>query len=124
MAAIRLDLLGGFEVASPSGAPIVISSKKGRALLAYLSLQGRPQSREKLSGLLWSARDLPQAYSSLRHELVELRRALGAGGQQSLMTDGDAVALASNAIETDVDRFERSGGHETVERLQHAARLY
>lgn len=124
MAAIRLELFGGFQVASPSGAPIAISSKKARACLAYLELQGRAQSREKLSGLLWSAREQAQAYSSLRHELMELRRALGADNPSAIVTGGDTVALAAGAIESDVAEFERHAGHETTERLQCAARLY
>jgi DNA-binding SARP family transcriptional activator len=124
MAAIRLELFGGFQAASPSGAPIALSSRKGRALLAYLALQGRAQSREKLSGLLWGGRGQAQAYSSLRHELVELRRAFRAASTSPIVIDGDAVALAADTLEIDVAAFERHLGHETAERLQRAARLY
>jgi len=124
MAAIRLDLFGGFGVASASGATIPISSKKGRALLAYLALQGRAQSREKLSGLLWSARQQAQAYNSLRHELVELRRAFGTESPSPLVIDGDTVGLVADNIESDVAEVERYVRDDTAERLQCAARLY
>src|SRR5690349_4657826 len=124
MASIRLDLFGGFQIESPGSTGIAISSKKGRALLAYLALQGRTQSREKLSGLLWSAREQAQAYSSLRHELVELRRAFAGLDPPPLVIDGDSVALAAQAVETDVAEFERHVAGATAEGLQAAASLY
>ena len=124
MVSIRLDLLGGFQAESPGLAIIPISSKKGRALLAYLALRGRAQTREKLSGLLWSTREQAHAYNSLRHELVELRRAFDGVHPPPLVIDGDTIGFAAEAVETDVAEFERRIGGETAEELQSAARLY
>lgn len=125
MASIRVDLLGGFQVGLPSGAIIPISSKKGRALVAYLALhRRRAQAREKLIGLLWSEREQAQAYNSLRHELVELRRAFAAVRPAPLVIDGDTVALDPDAAETDVAEFERRLGDGTAAGLRSAASLY
>ena len=124
MVSIRLDLLGGFQVGAPGGVIIPVSSKKGRALLAYLAMQRRAQTREKLCGLLWSAREQAQAHNSLRHELVELRRTFDAVDPTPLVIEGDTVALAAEAVETDVAEFERRTGDGTAEELQTAVRLY
>src|SRR5215813_750204 len=123
MVSIRLDLLGGFQVGGAGGVVIPVSSKKGRALLAYLALQERGQTREKLCGLLWSDREQAQAYNSLRHELVELRRTFEAMNPAPLVIDGDTVALAPEAVATDVAEFESRTGDNTTEELQSAVRL-
>src|SRR5688572_384184 len=124
METIRLDLLGGFQVGASGGVVIPISSKKGRALLAYLALQQRAQTRQKLSGLLWSAREQAQAHSSLRHELVELRRAFGAIVPSPLLIEGDSVSFAPGAVTTDVADFERGTKVDSPNELQSAARHY
>jgi TolB-like protein len=124
MARIRLDLLGGFQAAAPGGVVIPISSKKARALLAYVASQQRPQTREKLSGLLWSTRDQAQAQNSLRHELVELRRAFEHVSPSPLVFSGDTVGFAADTVETDVAEFERYAVDSSMESLQSAARLF
>jgi TolB-like protein len=124
MAPIRLDLLGGFQAAAPGGVVIPISSKKARALLAYVASQQRPQTREKLSGLLWSTRDQAQAQNSLRHELMELRRAFEHVSPSPLVFGGDTVGFAADTVETDVAEFERYAVNRSMESLQSAARLF
>ena len=47
-----LSLLGGFELTGPDGI-VELPSKKLAGLLAYLACNPRPQSREKLTALLW-----------------------------------------------------------------------
>jgi TolB-like protein len=124
MASIRLDLLGAFQVGSPPGFVIAISSKKARALLAYLAMQGRAEPREKLIGLLWSTREQAHAYNSLRHELVELRRALEPVRPAPLLVEAGTIGLAPGAWETDVAAFERRAAGESIEELRSAADLY
>jgi two-component SAPR family response regulator len=76
---LRIRLLGPIMVEN-EGNPVVISSKKARALLGYLALrEGIEVSREMLSGLLWGERSEAQARASLRQTLSELKRALGEG---------------------------------------------
>ncbi len=53
MAGLKLTLLGGFEVASSGGERLSLSTRKAKALLAYLALRpGQAHSREKIAGLL------------------------------------------------------------------------
>jgi hypothetical protein len=59
------------------GTGLTITSKKARALLAYLALRpGQRHSRDHVAGLLWGDVDEAQARQSLRQTLLSLRRAL------------------------------------------------
>jgi DNA-binding winged helix-turn-helix (wHTH) protein len=50
MAALILKVLGGFELQTAAGRPLVLPTKKALALLAYLALHPeRPCSRETLT---------------------------------------------------------------------------
>ena len=49
---VKLRFLGGCDVAGPGG-PLRLESAKTTALLVFLAIQGTPQTRQKLMGLLW-----------------------------------------------------------------------
>jgi len=77
MAAIRLELLGDYQIHTSSGTLVTLSAKKSQALLAYLAIKpGQHVSREKLAGLLWSSTGPDQARQSLRQLLSTLRKEL------------------------------------------------
>ena len=104
--ALRIRLLGGFELASSGGRDVPLPGRKVRALMACLALSpGKPWPREKLMALLWSDRGEEQARASLRQALAELRRALGE--PSPLQTEHDGVSLDSAMIAVDVREFER-----------------
>jgi DNA-binding SARP family transcriptional activator len=67
-----LSLLGGFELTGPDGV-VELPSKKLAGLLAYLACNVRPQSREKLTALLWGSHFEAQAKQNLRQALFRLR---------------------------------------------------
>jgi class 3 adenylate cyclase/DNA-binding SARP family transcriptional activator len=116
-----LALLGRFELTGPDGT-IELPGKKLAGLLAYLACTApRPQSREKLSTLLWGSHFDAQAKQNLRQALSRLRRILG---QDALESDGEVVWLNAAAVRCDVSRFEalvREGGRDA---LDAAADLY
>lgn len=98
---------------------------KAQAILFYLAVSGRPQSRPVLAGLLWG--DLPEAAAraNLRRALVDLRQRVGDYLQIDRQTVGfsgeaqvwtDAVELSPEIDETS------SPGN--AERLQKAVGLY
>jgi DNA-binding SARP family transcriptional activator len=63
----RLVLLWDFSLQTGNGAELTLPTRKDRLLLAYLAMSaGRPQSRERLAGLLWGDRGDSQARDSLR----------------------------------------------------------
>ncbi|MBX3702330.1 MAG: AAA family ATPase [Steroidobacteraceae bacterium] len=103
MALLQIQLLGGCEFRDRRGRPLPLTSRKCRALLAFLALQqGVPQTREKLATLLWEEADGDSARASLRQALSAIRRALPAGAREVLRADTLQVALDVGAIEVDL----------------------
>ncbi|MGN7737878.1 alpha/beta hydrolase [Sinorhizobium sp. Sb3] len=119
-----LTLLGGFDCAGlDAGSPA--STRKARALVAYLALQAEhSQSREKLAALLWGEVGEEQSRASLRQTLSVLRRSLGATGREWLLIKGDRVVLDLRDGDLDVRQFEAlAAGSATVD-LEQANALY
>jgi formylglycine-generating enzyme required for sulfatase activity/DNA-binding SARP family transcriptional activator len=105
---IGLHLLGRFAVfpARAPDQPLSISSRKGRALLAYVSMQPEPTlTREQLATLLWGDRFDPQARQSLRQCLLALRKQLESVAPGLLFLDGDLVGLKAPLFSTDAHEF-------------------
>lgn len=121
---ILLRLLGAFEARLPSGAPLIIQGRKAQALLAYLAVPaGRRVGRDTLAALLWGDADEAAARNSLRQMLFSIRRALGEAAADTLVVDGDAVALGT-AVRVDVGEFERTIAAKSPEALAGAIDLY
>ncbi|UXC37800.1 tetratricopeptide repeat protein [Cupriavidus gilardii] len=121
MAAVHLDLFGGFTLSSPDGTPLPLSARKARAVLAYLALaDGRPQPRDKLAALLWPDSHAEQARTSLRQALSAVRRAVE--GYPVVLSDADRVALCGVAV--DVVAFEDHLRAATPDALEAAVALY
>jgi WD40 repeat protein/class 3 adenylate cyclase len=73
---LQLRLLGQFDVRL-DGKRIVIPSRAGQSLLAYLALTaGITHRREKLAGVLWPDTTDENARKNLRQELWRIRKAL------------------------------------------------
>jgi DNA-binding SARP family transcriptional activator len=101
-AGVMLRILGQFALSNGEHA-INPSGLKSRALLAYLACNaGKPQSRDRLIGLLWGERFEAQGRQSLRHALSELRKVVGVNFVQ---TDQDFVWL-DREFPSDVSQFE------------------
>ena len=125
MAGLRIALLGGLQIAGGKETAQASLTRKAKALVAYLALQGaRGQSREKLAELLWGNSAEDQARANLRQALSSVRKALNGDGATSLATDGDQISLAGQEIDLDVAEFERLVAEATPEALKHAAALY
>jgi TolB-like protein len=116
-----LSLLGGFKLTGPDGA-VDLPSKKLAGLLAYLACTApRPQSREKLSALLWGSHFDAQAKQNLRQALFRLRKVLG---EDALESVGEVVSLNAAVILCDVSRFEALVREGSRDALSAAADLY
>ena len=115
-----LSLLGGFELTGPDGV-VELPSKKLAGLLAYLACNLRPQSREKLTALLWGSHFEAQAKQNLRQALFRLRKVLG---QNALESDGEVVSLNAASVSCDVRRFETLVREGSREALSAATDLY
>ena len=74
---LELKLLGDPQIRL-AGQPISDLSVKSQALLFYLAVNGRPQTRLALAGLLWPEKREADALANLRQALYYLRNALPA----------------------------------------------
>lgn len=111
---LQIRLLGQFDIRL-DGKRIVISSRAGQSLLAYLAMTaGTPHRREKLAGTLWPDSSEENARKNLRQELWRIRKAIPA---QSL-PEADDYLIADEFTLTfnqsadywlDVSILERSG---------------
>ena len=120
-----LRLLGRFQLLSPAGDDIAISSKKNQALLAILALaQGGAVTRSRLIGILWAERGEDQARSSLRQGFTALRKALGACGPFPLRVDDEEAAIDLDALRVDTLRFTEAGAGQYPEALERGLALW
>ncbi|RWB22342.1 MAG: transcriptional regulator [Mesorhizobium sp.] len=98
-AGLSVRLLGQLAIAR-DGEPVKLpSSRKLRALLAYLALAPHPVSRSRLCELLWDVPNDPRG--ELRWCLSKLRGALNEPGLHRVETEGDTVALRLADINVD-----------------------
>lgn len=79
------------------------SSKKTRALLAYLAVTSRPHRRERLCELLWELPDDPRA--ALRWSLSKIRGVLNAEDQDRVIADRERVQLELSGADVDFVRI-------------------
>lgn len=109
--AITLHLSGSFGVSDAQGRNVDGLSRRGQAMLAYLSQQrGMQAERSRLADLLWSDRSEEQSRASLRQELSSLRKLLPAGvidaNRQSVWLDGSRIALDQSSQGTFLEGFD------------------
>ncbi|MGO9310450.1 MAG: tetratricopeptide repeat protein, partial [Spirochaetia bacterium] len=76
MAKVRLAFLGAPSI-EVDGAPVHLDTRKAIALMAYLSVIGKPVSRDTLVTLLWSRYGRTEGHAALRRTLSALRNAVG-----------------------------------------------
>ena len=98
--ALHLRLLGPMAVSRAGVAVALPSSRKLRALLAYLAVSQQPVPRSRLCELLWDVPNDPRG--ELRWCLSKLRRVLDDPGRRRVATDGDLVGLDLSDCSTDV----------------------
>lgn len=114
MSRLYLYLLGSPRIEC-DGAPIKIDRRKATALLAYLAVTQKPQSRETLAALLWPDYTSSRASAYVRNALWTLNQT---PVSTWLDIDYDTVRLRRNDnVWLDVDRFrERLAACQTLER--------
>jgi DNA-binding SARP family transcriptional activator len=109
-----LRLLGPMTVSRDGVALALPSSRKLRALLAYLAVSPQPVTRSRLCELLWDVPNDPRG--ELRWCLSKLRRVLDDPVRRRVVTDGDTVGLDLSDCSIDIAEVARatSEGVETL----------
>src|SRR4051812_21344567 len=88
MKALGIRLLGELDLGD--GAKRLPPSRRTRALLAYLAVERRPHSRQRLCDLLWSGPNDPRA--ALRWSLSKVRAVL------PIDSSGEHVQLGADVV--------------------------
>lgn len=123
--AFQVSLLGGLEILTQTGRPLVLPSRKAEALFAVLARHpGRRQDRERLTALLWPDSAPGAGRTSLRQVLKQLRRAFAAHDGQIVLAEGDTLAVNDDLIKVDVAGIERASGAAERLNLAELARVY
>jgi TolB-like protein len=116
--AFVLRLLGSFRLEAPAGERVDISSKRGQALLAMLATAGSGErTRTWLQDRLWGSRGPDQAQASLRRELSNLRKIIGAAGSDLVQADYNRVWLNLASVEVDLRDLDGDPAGEFLEGL-------
>ena len=127
MAELRLELLGDYQIHTPSGTLITLSAKKSQALLAYLAVKpAQLVSRDKMASLLWSGSGPEQARQSLRQLLSTLRKELAqiSPDVKILVEESDFLGVDAALVTADVSDFESLLATGTEEALTRATEIY
>lgn len=97
-----LNVIGGLTLLSPQGVAVPIKGLRARGLLALLALSpNMRRSRRWIEAHMWSQRDPSHAGNSLRQELRQLRKVIGA--QTDLLgSDRNDVWLNAALVHVDV----------------------
>ncbi|MFG1497930.1 alpha/beta fold hydrolase [Saccharospirillum sp. HFRX-1] len=97
---LTLKTLGELSIAWDDQSVALPSSKRTRALLAYLALTARPQRRDRLCEVFWKLPDDPRG--ALRWSLSKIRRLVNQPQHERLVADRERVTLLTDDIEIDV----------------------
>lgn len=137
MVALRLSLLGRFQVQLPNQPITHFETDKVRALVAYLAVEtNRAHRREALAGLLWPDRPDQVALTNLRHALSSLRKSIGDQGANPpfLLISSSTIRFNPESdFWLDVAEFDKliAGSQspattnlQVIERLQNTVALY
>ncbi|PID86990.1 MAG: hypothetical protein CSA11_04895 [Chloroflexi bacterium] len=117
---LKLACLGSLHV-DLGDKSLVLVSAKGQALLAYLAVTGRVQSRQFLAGLLWGELPEADARRNLRGVVMKLRQDLG----DFFEISHQSICFVKDCDHwLDVDRFHWLRQQNDVASLEQAVALY
>jgi TolB-like protein/DNA-binding SARP family transcriptional activator len=123
MSEFRLTLLGAFALSA--GAPCMVPSRKGQALLALLALPpGRTHRRDRLATMLWNGHTDESARQNLRQCLTALRRGCENGEAMPVIAEGALLRLDAGRVAVDVVEFEEAISNGNPTALERAFTLY
>lgn len=118
---MKISFFGGFQAHRSGGEPFAFSSRKARALIAFLAVEAvRPQSRETLASLLWGNTGEERARHNLRQSLAKIRQAFG----DIIVVSGDCLSIDIATCSTDVGEFQSLAGETDSDALRRCLDLY
>ncbi|HEX4998744.1 MAG TPA: AAA family ATPase [Terriglobia bacterium] len=123
---MKINILGPMEIWKGGRRIDLPSSKKARALLAYLIASGRPQRRERLTEFLWDVADDPR--SGLRWCLTKIRQLVDEPGKTRIVADRESAEFRGEDALIDLfmvrERLRKGVSALTLKELQELAILF
>jgi len=123
---LRIHLLGPMEIRRGNRRLELPSSRKARAILAYLIANPKPHRRDRLTDLLWDVADDPKG--GLRWCLSKIRTLVDEPGQARILADRETVEFRSADVEIDAfearDCIRRGVSSMALQDLRHLAALF
>ena len=102
---VAINVLGTLEVSYAGDQICLPASRKTRALLGYLAINGSPERRDRLCELLWDVPDDPRG--ALRWSLSKLRPIVNCGAKTRLLADRERVCLDTGHFTIDLLQQEK-----------------
>ena len=105
---LHISLCGGFSLQILGKGDIKVANRKACALLAFLSLSKTgSETRERLSGLLWSDRSEVKARASLRQCIKQIRKVFDDAKFDGFSAGHREISLSKELVQVDVlENFE------------------
>ena len=100
---LSFSVIGGLSVHRDGREIELPTSRKTRALLAYLVLTGRPHRRDRLCELFWDRTDDPKG--ALRWALSKLRPIVNDEDNERILADRERISFALAGAELDATAF-------------------
>ena len=123
---LRIDLLGPIEIRRGKRRVELPSSRKTRALLAYLIATGREHRRDRLTELFWDVADDPKG--GLRWCLSKIRPLVDEPSASRILADRETVEFSAVDAQIDVlvlrDNLRNGVSALTLKKLQEIAALF
>ena len=123
---LRIDLLGPIEIRRGKRRVELPSSRKARALLAYLITTGREHRRDRLTELFWDVADDPKG--GLRWCLSKIRPLVDEPSASRILADRETVKFSAVDAEIDVlvlrDNLRNGVSALPLKKLQEVAALF
>lgn len=122
---IHVNVLGSFDARAVLADRINFPTLKSKALFAYLVLtHDQPQTREKLSALLWGGVSQSRSRANLRQALTRVRQALSSAMNDCLSSFDGSICINRDCVTSDAFEFNRLITEGTVQALEEATALY
>ncbi|MDH3241159.1 MAG: hypothetical protein OEO83_10890 [Alphaproteobacteria bacterium] len=120
-----LRMFGDMQIDDPGGESVNLPGRRERVVLAYLALAPEfKESRRNLVGLLWGDRTDDTSLDNLRTCLWSLRKSLGDGGHDLILSDRGWIRLNHELLDVDLWRFCELAKSNATDDLEKAAALF
>lgn len=107
--ALRVSVLGSFELTDGDGSPLTLRGRRARAILSMLALAApRPVPRSQFIELLWSRKHKEQANASLRQSIAELHKVIRPLNSGILKSGLGRLSINDQIVWVDAIELERA----------------